>query len=194
MHAMVLMGVRGQHCVGPCLSPCLRQGFFCCLQPQSHWCAIKSFIWHIVVTSPPWTSWEFFGILFTTGQDLTLRHREPWPTKSICLWDHHCPDWVPCPVGLAVAVDLLALQPTLGWPVALTELVLRGQEQPQGRLFPAPAVLILPKGLHLPWGHGHPSLQMTVIDFQSLGNACDYFDRLVVEGEDLWPLTLSVLC
>lgn len=38
-----------------------------------------------------------------------------WPSKFTCLWDCHSPACVPCLVGLAVAVDLLLLQPALDW-------------------------------------------------------------------------------
>lgn len=105
MHAVGLMGVRGQHCVGPCLSPCLRQGLFCCLPPQSLWGA-RVYPAH----SGYLPSLSFLGVLWNLVHSWTgppLRHREPLPTKSIRLWDRHCPDRVPCLIGLAVAVDLL---------------------------------------------------------------------------------------
>lgn len=50
--------------------------------------------------------------LVHVGQAFTLRH-SLWPSKFTCLWDCHSPACVPCLVGLAVAVDLLLLQPAL---------------------------------------------------------------------------------
>lgn len=72
----------------------------------------------------------------------------------------------------------------------MTELMLRGQEQPQGRMLQAPE-LILPKRPALAMRR---TLEFTddCLDFQSSGNACDYLDCLVVlQGEDLWP---SFIC
>lgn len=115
-----------------------------------------------------------------------------WPSKFTCLWDCHSPACVPCLVGLAVAMDLLLLQPSLDRTMS-DWADDRGRGQPQGRKLQAPAMLTSPKRSGLE--DVHLSLQTSVVDVQSAENGWPgpFLPFGCASGRGCYDLTLSVL-